>query len=82
MHTTSSQLMLNICDRSHISVSPPDRIVCHEEDKDKGPDNATPIHLVGGRARSLRKELEYLEDTQEVERDDVDDIAGFAEIET
>lgn len=59
----------------------PKRVVSHEEDEDARPDHAAPVHLARRRARSRGEELEEPEHGEESQRDDVDRVAGFAEVE-
>lgn len=67
--------------RSHVVMPAPKRVIRHEEDEDARPDDAAPVHLARRRARSRGEELEQPEHGEESQRDDVDRVAGSAEVE-
>ena len=58
----------------------PECVVGHEENEDAYPYHAAPVHLARRRARSSREELEYPKHREKAERNDIDNIAGFAKV--
>ena len=59
----------------------PERVVGHEEEQDARPDDAAPVHVARRRARRSGEELEDPEHGEEAQGDDIDRVAGSAEVE-
>ena len=77
-----SYVTFDVRDRSYVIVPTPERVVGHEEDEDACPYYATPVHLARHRIWSSREELEHPEHREEAQRNGVNRVAGFAEVES
>ena len=60
----------------------PKGVIGHEEDEHARPNHAAPIHLARRRVRSGWEELKDPEYDEKAQRDDVDRVTGFAEMES
>ncbi len=60
----------------------PDSIIPHKENKHTHPNHAAPIHPAGPRIRRRGKELKDPKHRQKAQRNNIDRIAGRAEVES
>ena len=60
---------------------PPDGVVGRKKDEHGRPDDAAPVHGVARGVGRRGEELEDPEDGQKRQSDDVNGVAGFAEVE-